>query len=165
MNSLWTKSETPSIQYAIQSKCAQQNHLSENASISLTACFFPSLPASINSTLPSNLVKFNIWLCFVTELSSENLRTCFQIVNAYIYLSATEFLQVRGTHTNACTQTHTCRDLKSHTFVNFLFIWLFSFCRTLQNHCVAPSVICSKTSRMRDKSKCSRYHHPLLLQR
>ncbi|GLD54125.1 importin-11, partial [Lates japonicus] len=27
------------------------------------------------------------------ELSSENLRTCFQIVNAYIYLSATEFLQ------------------------------------------------------------------------
>lgn len=31
------------------------------------------------------------------ELSSENLRTCFQIVNAYLYLSATEFLQV--THT------------------------------------------------------------------
>ncbi|KAM7391440.1 hypothetical protein PAMP_022129 [Pampus punctatissimus] len=28
------------------------------------------------------------------ELSSENMRTCFQIVNAYIYLSATEFLQV-----------------------------------------------------------------------
>ncbi|KAJ0067645.1 hypothetical protein NL108_008950, partial [Boleophthalmus pectinirostris] len=27
------------------------------------------------------------------ELSSENLRTCFQIVNAYLYLSATEFLQ------------------------------------------------------------------------
>ncbi|KAG7491028.1 importin-11 [Solea senegalensis] len=27
------------------------------------------------------------------ELSSENLRTCFHIVNAYIYLSATEFLQ------------------------------------------------------------------------
>ncbi|XP_047197226.1 importin-11 [Hippoglossus stenolepis] len=27
------------------------------------------------------------------ELSSENLRTCFQIVNAYIYLSAAEFLQ------------------------------------------------------------------------
>ncbi|KAG8011926.1 Importin-11 [Nibea albiflora] len=27
------------------------------------------------------------------KLSSENLRTCFQIVNAYIYLSATEFLQ------------------------------------------------------------------------
>uniref|UniRef100_A0A665X7J0 Importin 11 n=1 Tax=Echeneis naucrates TaxID=173247 RepID=A0A665X7J0_ECHNA len=27
------------------------------------------------------------------ELSSENVRTCFQIVNAYIYLSATEFLQ------------------------------------------------------------------------
>uniref|UniRef100_A0A3B4UE44 Importin-11 n=1 Tax=Seriola dumerili TaxID=41447 RepID=A0A3B4UE44_SERDU len=27
------------------------------------------------------------------EMSSENLRTCFQIVNAYIYLSATEFLQ------------------------------------------------------------------------
>uniref|UniRef100_A0A672GCJ5 Importin-11 n=1 Tax=Salarias fasciatus TaxID=181472 RepID=A0A672GCJ5_SALFA len=33
------------------------------------------------------------------ELSSENLRTCFQIVNAYIYLSATEFLQVSLTHT------------------------------------------------------------------
>uniref|UniRef100_A0A3B3DXE9 Importin-11 n=1 Tax=Oryzias melastigma TaxID=30732 RepID=A0A3B3DXE9_ORYME len=30
------------------------------------------------------------------ELSSENLRTCFQIVNAYIYLSATEFLQNYG---------------------------------------------------------------------
>uniref|UniRef100_A0A3Q3G2L6 Importin-11 n=1 Tax=Kryptolebias marmoratus TaxID=37003 RepID=A0A3Q3G2L6_KRYMA len=29
-------------------------------------------------------------------LSSENLRTCFQIVNAYIYLSATEFLQNYG---------------------------------------------------------------------
>ncbi|KAI3372761.1 hypothetical protein L3Q82_023218 [Scortum barcoo] len=28
-----------------------------------------------------------------SELSSENLRTCFQIVNAYIYLSATDFLQ------------------------------------------------------------------------
>uniref|UniRef100_A0AAQ4P8I1 Importin-11 n=1 Tax=Gasterosteus aculeatus aculeatus TaxID=481459 RepID=A0AAQ4P8I1_GASAC len=28
------------------------------------------------------------------ELSSENLRTCFQIVNAYLYLSATDFLQV-----------------------------------------------------------------------
>uniref|UniRef100_A0A8C4S9Z7 Importin-11 n=1 Tax=Erpetoichthys calabaricus TaxID=27687 RepID=A0A8C4S9Z7_ERPCA len=27
------------------------------------------------------------------ELSSENLRTCFQIVNAYVFLSATEFLQ------------------------------------------------------------------------
>uniref|UniRef100_A0A671TEW7 Importin-11 n=1 Tax=Sparus aurata TaxID=8175 RepID=A0A671TEW7_SPAAU len=27
------------------------------------------------------------------EMSSENMRTCFQIVNAYIYLSATEFLQ------------------------------------------------------------------------
>ncbi|KAG7481216.1 hypothetical protein MATL_G00064160 [Megalops atlanticus] len=27
------------------------------------------------------------------ELSSENLRTCFQIINAYTYLSATEFLQ------------------------------------------------------------------------
>ncbi|XP_068614085.1 importin-11-like [Brachionichthys hirsutus] len=27
------------------------------------------------------------------ELSPENLRTCFQIINAYIYLSATEFLQ------------------------------------------------------------------------
>uniref|UniRef100_A0A673ZFS2 Importin-11 n=1 Tax=Salmo trutta TaxID=8032 RepID=A0A673ZFS2_SALTR len=27
------------------------------------------------------------------EMSSENLRTCFQIVNAYIYLSATDFLQ------------------------------------------------------------------------
>uniref|UniRef100_A0A8C6TWK7 Importin-11 n=1 Tax=Neogobius melanostomus TaxID=47308 RepID=A0A8C6TWK7_9GOBI len=27
------------------------------------------------------------------ELSSENMRTCFQIVNAYLYLSATEFLQ------------------------------------------------------------------------
>uniref|UniRef100_A0AAQ4PS11 Importin-11 n=1 Tax=Gasterosteus aculeatus aculeatus TaxID=481459 RepID=A0AAQ4PS11_GASAC len=27
------------------------------------------------------------------ELSSENLRTCFQIVNAYLYLSATDFLQ------------------------------------------------------------------------
>uniref|UniRef100_A0A8C7ZJ81 Importin-11 n=1 Tax=Oryzias sinensis TaxID=183150 RepID=A0A8C7ZJ81_9TELE len=30
------------------------------------------------------------------ELSSENLRTCFQIVNAYIYLSASEFLQNYG---------------------------------------------------------------------
>lgn len=38
--------------------------------------------------------------CFfsVPELSSENLRTCFQIVNAYLYLSATDFLQVR--HSN-----------------------------------------------------------------
>uniref|UniRef100_A0A9J8C1X7 Importin-11 n=1 Tax=Cyprinus carpio carpio TaxID=630221 RepID=A0A9J8C1X7_CYPCA len=27
------------------------------------------------------------------ELSSENVRTCFQIINAYIYLSATDFLQ------------------------------------------------------------------------
>lgn len=33
----------------------------------------------------------------VSELSSENLRTCFQIINAYVYLSATEFLQVRRT--------------------------------------------------------------------
>uniref|UniRef100_A0A8C6PNF4 Importin-11 n=1 Tax=Nothobranchius furzeri TaxID=105023 RepID=A0A8C6PNF4_NOTFU len=30
------------------------------------------------------------------ELSAENLRTCFQIVNAYIYLAATEFLQNYG---------------------------------------------------------------------
>lgn len=35
------------------------------------------------------------------ELSSENLRTCFQIVNAYLYLSATDFLQV--THTQMIT--------------------------------------------------------------
>ncbi|TRY54416.1 hypothetical protein DNTS_023688 [Danionella cerebrum] len=27
------------------------------------------------------------------KLSSENVRTCFQIINAYIYLSATDFLQ------------------------------------------------------------------------
>ncbi|MBN3312396.1 IPO11 protein, partial [Atractosteus spatula] len=27
------------------------------------------------------------------ELSSENLRTCFQIINAYVYLSSTDFLQ------------------------------------------------------------------------
>ncbi|KAI4884139.1 hypothetical protein NFI96_029099, partial [Prochilodus magdalenae] len=26
-------------------------------------------------------------------LSSENVRTCFQIINAYTFLSATEFLQ------------------------------------------------------------------------
>ncbi|KAJ3604292.1 hypothetical protein NHX12_029033 [Muraenolepis orangiensis] len=32
-------------------------------------------------------------ICSVSELSSENMRTCFQIVNAYIYLSATDFLQ------------------------------------------------------------------------
>ncbi|KAL7883922.1 hypothetical protein AOLI_G00066920 [Acnodon oligacanthus] len=30
------------------------------------------------------------------ELSSENVRTCFQIINAYTYLSATEFLQNYG---------------------------------------------------------------------
>uniref|UniRef100_A0A3Q2QX65 Importin-11 n=1 Tax=Fundulus heteroclitus TaxID=8078 RepID=A0A3Q2QX65_FUNHE len=30
------------------------------------------------------------------ELSSENLRTCFQIINAYLYLSAIEFLQSYG---------------------------------------------------------------------
>ncbi|XP_014861809.1 PREDICTED: importin-11 [Poecilia mexicana] len=30
------------------------------------------------------------------ELSSENLRTCFQIINAYLYLSAVEFLQNYG---------------------------------------------------------------------
>lgn len=34
----------------------------------------------------------------VAEVSSENLRTCFQIVNAYLYLSATEFLQVSYWH-------------------------------------------------------------------
>uniref|UniRef100_A0AAR2KCH6 Importin-11 n=1 Tax=Pygocentrus nattereri TaxID=42514 RepID=A0AAR2KCH6_PYGNA len=33
---------------------------------------------------------------FFAELSSENVRTCFQIVNAYTYLSATEFLQNYG---------------------------------------------------------------------
>lgn len=45
-----------------------------------------------------------LWYCFtlvsflfcfsISELSSENVRTCFQIINAYIYLSATDFLQV-----------------------------------------------------------------------
>uniref|UniRef100_A0AAY5EF79 Importin-11 n=1 Tax=Electrophorus electricus TaxID=8005 RepID=A0AAY5EF79_ELEEL len=30
------------------------------------------------------------------ELSSENVKTCFQIISAYIYLSATEFLQDHG---------------------------------------------------------------------
>jgi len=35
------------------------------------------------------------FFCFsISELSSENVRTCFQIINAYIYLSATDFLQV-----------------------------------------------------------------------
>uniref|UniRef100_A0A8P4G6L7 Importin-11 n=1 Tax=Dicentrarchus labrax TaxID=13489 RepID=A0A8P4G6L7_DICLA len=45
---------------------------------SLSSCFF--LP-------PACLHQFS------NLMSSENLRTCFQIVNAYIYLSATEFLQ------------------------------------------------------------------------
>eukprot|EP00073_Rattus_norvegicus_P044707 XP_017446855.1 PREDICTED: importin-11 isoform X1 [Rattus norvegicus] len=31
--------------------------------------------------------------CLANELSSENLRTCFKIINGYIFLSSTEFLQ------------------------------------------------------------------------
>lgn len=38
----------------------------------------------------------------VAEVSAENLRTCFQIVNAYLYLSATEFLQVSDLHLLKC---------------------------------------------------------------
>ncbi len=51
-----------------------------------------------------------LWYCFtlvsvlfcfsISELSSENMRTCFQIINAYIYLSATDFLQVGGKKTS-----------------------------------------------------------------
>lgn len=59
---------------------------------SLSACFFPR-----PCLHPS--FKCYIW-CSVSELSSENLRTCFQIVNAYLYLSATEFLQVRDIHSH-----------------------------------------------------------------
>ncbi|KAB5511424.1 hypothetical protein PHYPO_G00250650, partial [Pangasianodon hypophthalmus] len=34
------------------------------------------------------------------EMSTENVRTCFQIINSYMYLSATDFLQVRHTKTH-----------------------------------------------------------------
>ncbi len=130
------------------------------SSLSAWVLFFPpSLPAFISWTLFSNLVKCNIW-CSVPELSSENLRTCFQIVNAYIYLSATDFLQVR--HTN--TYTHTYTDTNSHTtYRTSPRLYEFYFHRTMQNHCVGPSVICWKTSRMRDRSKCSRYRQSIPL--
>lgn len=66
-------------------------------------------------------LSFN-FTCFFSfpELSSENLRTCFQIVNAYLYLSATDFLQV--THTQMITVVY--------NFPLFMFVFkyiLFSF--------------------------------------
>uniref|UniRef100_A0A8C6TSF1 Importin-11 n=1 Tax=Neogobius melanostomus TaxID=47308 RepID=A0A8C6TSF1_9GOBI len=44
---------------------------------------------------PVQLQQLNKCLCppLTPFLPSENMRTCFQIVNAYLYLSATEFLQ------------------------------------------------------------------------
>ena len=37
---------------------------------------------------------FFIIIVILAELSSESLRTCFKIINGYIFLSSTEFLQV-----------------------------------------------------------------------
>ncbi|CAK6950596.1 importin-11 isoform X1 [Scomber scombrus] len=46
-----------------------------------------------NPAITPELLRIFQNMSALLELSSENLRTCFQIVNAYIYLSATEFLQ------------------------------------------------------------------------
>ncbi|XP_067087527.1 importin-11 isoform X1 [Osmerus mordax] len=42
------------------------------------------------------LLRIFLNMSALFELSSENLRTCFQIVNAYLYLSVTQFLQNYG---------------------------------------------------------------------
>lgn len=83
---------------------------------SLSASIFPHSLYNHKFIIFFNLVKCNIW-CSVPELSSENLRTCFQIVNAYIYLSATEFLQVRY----ALTHTHTHSKIHIHYIELLLF--------------------------------------------
>uniref|UniRef100_A0AAY4ANN1 Importin-11 n=1 Tax=Denticeps clupeoides TaxID=299321 RepID=A0AAY4ANN1_9TELE len=46
-----------------------------------------------SSAITPELLRIFQNMSALLELSSENLRTCFQIINAYTYLSASEFLQ------------------------------------------------------------------------
>ncbi|KAI7797680.1 putative importin-11, partial [Triplophysa rosa] len=46
-----------------------------------------------SSAITPELLRIFQNMSALLELSSENVRTCFQIINAYIYLSATDFLQ------------------------------------------------------------------------
>lgn len=124
---------------------------------SLSACLCIPVSACIHHFSPFLQLGWSltyIW-CSVSELSSENMRTCFQIVNAYIYLSATEFLQVRHKHT-CCIQL-TIAYIDGFRYIYVFFFVSFVSNRTMQNHCVDLSAIFWKTSRMRDRSKYSRY--------
>lgn len=88
-------------------------HIHHSLNVFPLRCVFYFLIACI-CTCP--LVKCII-VFFVPELSSENMRTCFQIVNAYLYLSATDFLQV--THTRLITMVY--------NFPLFMFTFKYIF--------------------------------------
>lgn len=82
--------------------CRQMASLSIHFHTILISVSMPKLvpfKACFNFFLLISLLVVKIFIVFsVPELSSENMRTCIQIVNAYLYLSATDFLQVR--HSN-----------------------------------------------------------------
>lgn len=82
--------------------CRQMASLSLYFHMILISASMPKLVpfmACLNFFFLRFFLVVKIFIVFsVPELSSENLRTCFQIVNAYLYLSATDFLQVR--HSN-----------------------------------------------------------------
>lgn len=82
-------------------------------------------------------VKCNIYIS-VLELSSENLRTCFHIVNGYIYLSATEFLQVR--HNKRTLGIHITLILARYTVIIHVGMLIcISFYRTEPSTPIIPS--------------------------
>lgn len=100
---------------------------------SLSACLCIPVSACIHHFSPFLQLGWSltyIW-CSVSELSSENMRTCFQIVNAYIYLSATEFLQVRHKHT-CCIQL-TIAYIDGFRYICFFLFHLFltELCRII----------------------------------
>lgn len=108
-------------------------------------------PSNSSSVLSVNDFKFVPCDCCVVEVSAENIRTCFQIVNAYLYLSAVEFLQVSDWHLPYIPR------LKHLAKLPLISSLCLPANRTMQSRCAAPSAICSVTLQTRDKFKFSRY--------
>lgn len=100
--------------------------------------FFPSfllyVPVCVHHfSVEFSLVKSINMSLSVSELSSDNLRTCFQIVNAYVYLSATEFLQVRHPKTYYILLSHR-ETRKSEETKTSMHIYTIYSMTAISNH-------------------------------
>ncbi|OXB62519.1 hypothetical protein ASZ78_013208 [Callipepla squamata] len=59
------------------------------------------------------------------ELSSENLKNCFKIINAYVFLSSTEFLQVLYHFIILLSGVHNCFSLQLDQILgNVIEMWV-----------------------------------------